>query len=160
MVKVTVKFNCSKLHSRLHHRDWLIEGNPGKDDWWKYCAYQEHRFQRVVYEWAWPQSKDHSRISRKIMLKKCSVMLCGFFYHSNRENSNFAGKSRKSDLFRNFLKSNPGYVVRKIHKESNFPVGFDHKFRYQSQIDFKELDDFHLIDRNSIIWLKTEAYCS
>ena len=40
------------------------------------------------------------------------------------------------------------------------PVGFDQKFRYQSQIDVKELDDFHLIYRNSIIWLTTKAYCS
>ena len=41
--------------------------------------------------------------------------------------------------------SNPGYVVRKIHKESEFTVGFDQKFYYQPQNDVKRLVDFHSI---------------
>ena len=71
------------------------------------------------------QSKDHGRISQKIMFKKCSIMLCAFFKHSNHENLNFGSKSWISDIFWFFDKSELGYVVRKIHKESEFPVDFD-----------------------------------
>ena len=106
------------------------------------------------------QSKDHGRISQKIMFKKCSIMLCAFFKHSNHENLNFGSKSWISDIFWFFDKSELGYVVRKIHKESEFSVHFDWKFHYQPQNDVKRLDDFHLIWRNWIIWLKPAAYCS
>ena len=70
-------------------------------------------------------------------------MLCAFFQHSNREKPNSGGKSRMSDLFWSFDKSEPGYVVRKIHQESEFPVGLVIKFHNQPQNDVKRLDDFH-----------------
>ena len=59
-----------------------------------------------------------------------------------------------------FEKPQPGYVVRKIHQKSEFPVGLVIKFHYQPQNDVKRLDDFHLIKRNSIIWLNSKEYCS
>ena len=65
-----------------------------------------------------------------------------------------------SDLFWSFDKSEPGYVVRKIHKESDFSVGFDLKFHFLLQNDVKGLDDFRLIWRNSMIWLNPKAYHS
>ena len=97
------------------------------------------------------QSKDRGRISQKKVLKKCSIMLCAFFQYSKSENLFFDGKSSILDLYQLFEKPQPGNVVRKNHQESEFSVGLVIKFHYQPQNDVKRLDDFHLIQRNSII---------